>query len=96
MVSAFKIFFKKAINNVQDEADTVKVEYDTFEQVTAKKFDSRIQLVFQKKGYSQDSKDLEHPNYLTDELKTQIFRQIVRQKHQITDLIEGHPWPDQY
>ena len=91
MVTALKSFFKQAVTNQQDQ---VRTEYYTFEQVTAQKFDSRIQLIYERKGYSVSGQELDHPNDLTDSLKTMIFRHIVRMKQNTQAMIKAHPWPD--
>lgn len=45
------------------------------EQVTAFKFDARIQLFYCKKDLARDSdQKLDHPNYLVDKLKTNMFK----------------------
>ena len=55
MVSALQSFFKRAVTQGEESknnASAARVEYDTFEQVTAKKFDTRIQITFQKLKWS--------------------------------------------
>ena len=37
----------------------------------------------------------EHPNYIADDIKTVIFKNIVIQKKKAEDLLESHVWPDQ-
>mmetsp|Transcript_25194 Transcript_25194/g.33740 ORF Transcript_25194/g.33740 Transcript_25194/m.33740 type:complete len:115 (-) Transcript_25194:1836-2180(-) len=91
MFSAFKSFFSRAAE--EESKDSGAPEYDTFEQVTASKFDSRVQVFYFNKKLKQDmEKKLEHPNYLTDRLKTSIFKSILRHKQATNKFVDEHVW----
>ena len=87
LIQAFKSFFNRAA--MKQENDQAKPEYDTFEQVVAQKFDTRMQIVFLRNDFAQDVNDaLDHPNYLVDHLKTKIFKQLMRQKRNLEAIVE--------
>ena len=64
--------------------------------MTAAKFDARFQLALERQGIILDSSMgvKEHPNYIADDIKTVIFKNIVIQKKKAEDLLESHVWPD--
>ena len=94
-MEAISSFFKKAV--VGEESKRTAAQFDTFEQVTAAKFDARFQLALERKGIILDSSNgvKEHPNYIADDIKAVIFKSIVIQKKKAEDLLESHVWPDQ-
>ena len=93
MLSAFKSFFSRAANEESKGADGGQPEFNTYEQVQAAKFDSRAQIFYLSKRLKQDSQfKLEHPNYLTDRLKTSIFKSIMRHRTATMQFVEQHDW----
>lgn len=50
LIQAFRSFFNRAA--MKQENDNTKPEYDTFEQVVAQKFDTRMQIVFLRNDFA--------------------------------------------
>ena len=72
LISSVSFFLKSKV--VGTNAKQPDVEYDTFQQVVAKKFEKRISINLN--FSSSHEKGSEGPNYIIDELKANIFAQI--------------------
>jgi len=95
MINAFKSFFSRATQeeSKEKEVESEQCQYDTFEQVTASKFDARIQLFYCTcKLVNGSDQKMDHPNYLVDTLKTIMFKQVIRNKRNLAAFVEEYCW----